>query len=329
LSLTYFADSFLRKLDKKNFDQPSIDLYFQKTLEFVYDLFEETVHEVTVLPSSVKATALTTKETLVPMDHVNISEQEMELYSSVNDEIESENVVVINLQHVQDRKREELRAKIKSSMDEYKLYCKSIVMATYLEENGNDYYKSMVAKNSVEKIRIQSGDALYVSKFIDVGKWWKKYETKFPELAMGASIVLGKPTHNAFQERVFSRGTYSDTKLRKRLKEEHFEMSVINAVNGKYIDEIYSIMRPSIMLREKDRQKELKLFMEKRKNEMDLNVLEIDEEDDNSVPEFASICSEKTDLEQLDDEEEDDISINTSQPAKLDESSQEKLLKLV
>jgi hypothetical protein len=295
----------------------------------VYDLFEDTIHEVTVLPSSVKAAAIIHTEIQAPSDQANISEQEMELYSSVNEDIQSENVVVINQQHEQDRKREELKTKIKSSMDEYKLYCKSIIMSTYLEENGNDNYQSMVAKNSVEMIRIQSGDALYVSKFFDVGKWWMKHETKFPELAMGASIVLGKPTHNAFQERVFSRGTYSDTKLRKRLKEEHFEMSVINAVNGKCIDEIYHIMRPSIMLKEKDRQKELKLFLEKRKNELDLvEGTESDEEDNELLPEFGSVCSDKTELDQLYDDD-DDISINDKQQAKTDDSSQEEIVKLV
>jgi hypothetical protein len=162
----------------------------------------------------------------------------------------------------------------------------------------------------VETYRITCGDALYVSKFFDVTKWWMKHETKFPELAMGASILLGKPTHNAFQERVFSRGTYSDTKLRKRLKEEFFEMSVMNAVNGEHIDEIYHIMQPSIMLREKDRQKELKIFIEKRKNELDLSN-DSGNDDNDPEPEYGSVCSERTKEEEFSDDDEDDTSINT------------------
>jgi hypothetical protein len=74
-------------------------------------------------------------------------------------------------------------------------------------------------------------------------QWWKVIgRNKFGELGIAASIYLGKPTHNAFQERVFSRGTYTDTKLKKRLKEENFEMSVLNAFNGKRIDDIKELL---------------------------------------------------------------------------------------
>ena len=52
--------------------------------------------------------------------------------------------------------------------------------------------------------------------------------------------------HNAFQDPVFSRGTYCDTILRKRLKEENFEMSVLNAVNKKVTDDCYKMVKPII-----------------------------------------------------------------------------------
>lgn len=292
--------SFLRKLDKKNFDQERIELYYEKTIDYVYDLFIDTVDEYIIVDalSQEKDMVENLPEIQAGMDGMDITEQELELYSHVHDDIESENIVVTNRQLVRERMRMELRNKIKNSLEEYKTYCKSIKMLTYLEENGNEFYKNIVEKKKLEVIRIQSGDALYVSKFFDVTKWWMKHETKFPELAMGASILLGKPTHNAFQERVFSRGTYSDTKLRKRLKEQYFEMSIINSVNGKQIDEIYHLMQPSIMLREKDKQKELKSFMEKRKNELDLTIETGDDDDDYStVPEYTSVCSINTDVD--------------------------------
>jgi hypothetical protein len=260
------------------------------------------------------------------MEGADINEQQMELYHMVHDQVKSKNVVMVNRQQTIQRTRKELRNRIKDSMDEYKNFCIDIDMAIYLHENGNDLYKTMVAKKTIETIKIEWGDALYVSKFFDVTKWWMKHESKFPELAMGASIILGKPTHNAFQERVFSRGTYSDTKLRKRLKEEYFEMSVMNAVNGKQIDDMYHIMQPSIMVREKDRQKELKSFIEKQKNELDLTRV-IENEEDDPAPEYGSVCSEKTDGEISDDDDDDDIIIATT--AKLDGVSNEKVSKVV
>jgi hAT family C-terminal dimerisation region len=90
----------------------------------------------------------------------------------------------------------------------------------------------------LKKIKVYK-DASYTSKFFDVLQWWKVEGSKnFEMLASVAIIFLGKPTHNAFQERVFSRGTYCDTKLKKRMKEENFEMSVLNSFNSQRIEEI-------------------------------------------------------------------------------------------
>ncbi len=64
-------------------------------------------------------------------------------------------------------------------------------------------------------------DAMYISNYFDLMKWWKIYGSyQYKELSTGASIFLGKPTHNGFQERVFSRGTYADCKLKKNLQPE-------------------------------------------------------------------------------------------------------------
>jgi hypothetical protein len=57
---------------------------------------------------------------------------------------------------------------------------------------------------------------------------------------------LGKPTHNGFQERVFSRVVYLDGKLKKRLKEENFEMSVLNSFNEQQV----SIIKQALQAKE-------------------------------------------------------------------------------
>jgi hypothetical protein len=313
LLLTIILYSFLFKLDSKNFGENMIEQYFENAITFVYNLYEDTLDDV---DPPVLTVAPTIPKSAAPLECSavsDINEQEMELYASVRDRRSTENIVVINRQQIRETQRSDLRAKIKKSMDDYRSYCENMNMEKYLEDNGNDLYKSMVKNKTIELLKIQFDDALYCSKFFDASKWWMKHQTKYPELAMGASIILGKPTHNAFQERVFSRGTYSDTKLRKRLREEYFEMSVINSVNGKQIDEIYHIMQPSIMMKEKERQQEMKLFMEKRKRELDLTnevTKSIDDDDESEAPdEYGSICSEAKDEVLLDDDEDDDWSI--------------------
>ena len=189
-------------------------------------------------------------------------------------------------------------------MEAYREECFKMSMTKYLDEKGNELYKTMLEKNQIDHVRIQKWDALYISKFFDVVQWWKDHEGTYPELAVAATITLGKPTHNAFQERVFSRGTYTDTKLRKRLKEEHFEMSVLNAVNGKEIDEVYELMKPVLITKEKERIKFMKDFIKNRNEEEDLTKIEtnednetedeIDDEKPKAQPDYASVCSENT-----------------------------------
>ena len=123
---------------------------------------------------------------------------------------------------------------------------------------------------------------------------------KYSELTVAATVLLGKPTHNTFQEGVFSCGTYTDTKLRKCLREEFFEMSVLNAVNGKQIDVIYDLMKPAIIANETNRMEYMKEFLESRNNEPDIE----DDGTPEAVPEYASVCSQRTSETMIDDDDD-------------------------
>ena len=126
---------------------------------------------MTVVPNPVQEVAITIlTEKSVGNDGVDISEKEMELYSSINDDIEFENVLVVNKHQIQERRQDAILNKIKSSTEHYIEYCRGITMAKYLEVHGNDYYKEVVDKKTLETIRIEKGDALYVSRFFDVTK---------------------------------------------------------------------------------------------------------------------------------------------------------------
>jgi hypothetical protein len=63
--------------------------------------------------------------------------------------------------------------------------------------------------------------------------WWKEVGLRsFSEVSCATLVMLGKPTHNAFQERVFSRGTYKDSILKKNLKEDKLEIAALTLLNG-------------------------------------------------------------------------------------------------
>ena len=69
---------FLSKLEKKKFDQPSIDLYFEKAIEYVYDLFEGTIDVANVTLNASNDEVIKTLPLLhAGMDGADINEQEM------------------------------------------------------------------------------------------------------------------------------------------------------------------------------------------------------------------------------------------------------------
>ena len=90
-------------------------------------------------------------------------------------------------------------------------------MTLVLEQYGNEIYRNEMECNLIHRSKIAKyRDAAYVAKYFDLLKWWKQEGSRsFVEVSCAALVMLGKPTHNAFQERVFSRGTYKDSVLKK------------------------------------------------------------------------------------------------------------------
>jgi hypothetical protein len=67
-------------------------------------------------------------------------------------------------------------------------------------------------------------------------------------------IVLAKPIHNGFQERVFSRGTFTDDQLRRTMKESTSECAFLEAINCDVVDKYMGIytQKEKVSLSRKD-----------------------------------------------------------------------------
>jgi hAT family C-terminal dimerisation region len=106
-------------------------------------------------------------------------------------------------------------------------------MADYFKNYGNNKYKKQVKMDGIEFDNENTTllNILTLIKFSNVALFWQDKKDVYPELSIAAGIVLGKPTHNACQERVISKGSYMDTKLKKHTSEETFEINVLNACN--------------------------------------------------------------------------------------------------
>ena len=82
-----------------------------------------------------------------------------------------------------------------------------------------------------------------VWKHFDVLKWWgTDARHKFPLLFPLATIVLGKPYTNAYQERCFSLASWFDNKLMQCQKAETLQMRCLDAQNRKNVSRMTQLM---------------------------------------------------------------------------------------
>jgi hypothetical protein len=139
-----------------------------------------------------------------------------------------------------ENKRKTLKENVQEEVQNYLNYCKDLNIEQLLDTYGTDEYFTMkLNKDKTIKKIFQSGDPLKCSNLFDLMKWWRNYGCKkYQLLGSAASVALGKPTHNGFQERVFSRGTYQDCKLKKRMSEDGFEMAILNALNFRSLEDL-------------------------------------------------------------------------------------------
>ena len=86
--------------------------------------------------------------------------------------------------------------------------------------------------DDVKWSRVSIGDTLYVAQHFDLLKWWeKKGQHLFKLIRLVAPRILATPGSNAFQERIFSKCTFFDSKLRAKTGDNRFEMGVLSAAN--------------------------------------------------------------------------------------------------
>lgn len=233
---------WLKIFDLSNFSSEQVENYYSDAVHYIFQKYSKSLEDNYVHPVEESKEEVKEDSTLPGAD--DIDEHTMMLYQQLQ-----ENDVIMEIESETknfDMKMNELNDRITLTMKKYREECSNMNMIAWLDEHGNEAYRTEKEKNpSLLNTKIgRYLDASYTANFFDVIKWWKLVgENKFKELSAVAAMFLGRPMHNGFQERVFSRGTYSDTKLKKRLKEQNFEMSVLNAFNGRKLDDIKEKLR--------------------------------------------------------------------------------------
>jgi hypothetical protein len=131
-----------------------------------------------------------------------------------------------------ERYKAEIIELIKKDVEKYIRHCQGPrFIKNALAVYGNEKYRNPNSTFDGNRVADIMMDGHYAHKFFDVTRWWSEEGHRlFYYVSKAASVFIGKPSHNGFQERVFSRGTYFDSALKQRLKEENFEKAVLNSL---------------------------------------------------------------------------------------------------
>ena len=141
------------------------------------------------------------------------------------------------------RELEVLKMLTQAKFQRFITYCFELDMAQELNEWGNEDYKKRKGSQK-DMTKNKDRDPWYCKLYFNANGWWcKKGLEMFPHLAVGVMIIFGKPSHNGFQERVFSLGTFKDSRLRKSRSEDNFEMTVLERVNHDLMSDYNTIVQ--------------------------------------------------------------------------------------
>jgi hAT family C-terminal dimerisation region len=142
----------------------------------------------------------------------------------------------------EDEKRKELedclKGEIRKELDHFLTYCSTTSLDSLLKNHPTEEYRKELVQEGkdrelqIPQAKVNKGLPSYASTRFGILHWWQHIgKSVYPKLAIGAPIILSKPAHNGYQERVFSIGKYCDNTLRNRMRPENFEMRVLDTVN--------------------------------------------------------------------------------------------------
>ena len=215
----------------------------------------------------------------------------------------------ITADEIHEKEQQEMKVKIKNEIDAFVYYCENIDWWKMLKNYP------MKPNQEIDRIRFASRNPYYYAMNFSVLRWWEfEGAARYPHLATAALIILGKPYSNGFQERVFSRGTYMDGKLRRTLKQERQELQVLDSLNGNLARDIMKQLQQHLP-KEEEEKNFFKTFFETNRKEVVISELDVPNYDIN-LDSGERVISYEEPIDGEDDEEQytdDDSSLDSEE----------------
>lgn len=199
---------------------------------------------------------------------------------------------------------QKLKESIKAEFIDFTNHCGMINWVEMVKKYPTTKYSKDTSDERLRATVVTTKDPIYVGSLFNVLKWWKEEgQMRFPKIALAAMIILGKPYHNGFQERVFSTGTWTDGKLKQRLTSRNLELSVLDKINSERCYNLLSSIKSLTENEGTDDSKYVEQFFETKTNvEPILTVEDINEDNLETV---------EIDFEDMEDENETDSADET------------------
>jgi hypothetical protein len=245
LSFLYEQSSILKGMGDVNFTDQKLLASQEKVIKFVVDLFKAKVKQDHMDQVPVQESAplgvvqgVSGNESGVAMaaanDVGNEEDDEMFMMGLIQ---AGATLAAIPEGTTLEVMMDDLKKGIQQEFLSYVAYCKKIDWKEVLAKHGTEKYKKLLREKAVIDHKMNVNPR-YTRTLFDVIGWWTDTGSKlFPKIAVAALIILAKATHNGYQERVFSIGTFLDTKQQKRREERHYEMDVLQRINRELMQE--------------------------------------------------------------------------------------------
>lgn len=246
---------WLQKLDGENFDTFGWETAVSKTLSFIFKMKTYDGPHEQIEPSLRQPSQLNVDEKEESSSRDGNIEADDFFGTLLEEEFtETTDCWSADKEELSSRARRVAEEKVKTELDSYIHYCKTTDWVKELERFHRSDLKVNLDRHKIER----SKDPQYVGERFDVLAWWRQNSINFPHVAAAASIILAKPYHNGFQERVFSKGTAFDGNLRQNLKSKRYELQVVDALSGGVVKELAKTLRNAGVLTSEERTSSLK-----------------------------------------------------------------------
>lgn len=182
------------------------------------------------------------------------------------------------------------------------------------EEMVKKYPSKVYEKSNVNwtKFHKDMPDAIYICNQIDILKWWNDVgNILHPRIGLVASIIFGIPPSNGFQERIFSKASWFDGKLKQRLDSTKFELSLLDSLHyptTKEMDNDLGKKEEDSVLTEDEIKKSIQFLVgsnvsspeeaeEENMKEINKNCSEMDSDDNSAASNETVVLCEKDDYD--------------------------------